>query len=420
MNILIVSSKSDAKAYKSVLKTASDTNVLGAVTTIKTEFITELKNKWLPHIVIFDTAVPAKRVNITDVIFSIRAYYPYIKVIVVTDKNDKIDYPLSYTVIKGQITGSQLKDVIKNIKSSNIDFSAFETDDIENTEELSNKTFDSNITEKLSDIQEDNLSTPIKIPEIKKKRKHRIKNKGIIIAVGIALSVFVVILISVIILKSSGNAPLSTADEVINTSSAVTELPTEEQETDVLPSDYTADDFTVAVQSSTVNSVATVSIEDNTTAESSSEKISSSHNDYSESAASNSNSSSSQSGYTNNDNNNSNFSSSSSSSGTSSNSAIISYDNNRYQNSSDDKVQNVKLSYKSKTMYVGDVLNMQFSIQPTSAKYGSIRWNSSNPLTADVDSNGNITAFATGSTTITVTVDSVSAQCTVKVIKNPL
>lgn len=110
---------------------------------------------------------------------------------------------------------------------------------------------------------------------------------------------------------------------------------------------------------------------------------------------------------------------SSSSSRTYSNSAVISYDNNQYKNSSTDKAQNVKLSYKSKTMYVGDILTMQFSVQPANADYSSVYWYSSNPYVASVDSNGKITALTTGSTTITVTVDSVSAQCTINVIKNP-
>lgn len=72
------------------------------------------------------------------------------------------------------------------------------------------------------------------------------------------------------------------------------------------------------------------------------------------------------------------------------------------------------------SMTVGDVTSFKVSFSPSSTTVKNLSWESSDPQTASVDANGNVTALKAGSTVITVTAAaqdglSVAASCSVTV-----
>ncbi len=77
---------------------------------------------------------------------------------------------------------------------------------------------------------------------------------------------------------------------------------------------------------------------------------------------------------------------------------------------------NIELDAFSKTMTVGDKAMLTATVKPADTT-DKVVWTSSKPTVAAVDENGNITALATGTTEITATAGSVSAQCTITVAK---
>lgn len=77
---------------------------------------------------------------------------------------------------------------------------------------------------------------------------------------------------------------------------------------------------------------------------------------------------------------------------------------------------NIELDAFSKTMTVGDKAKLTATVKPADTT-DKVVWTSSKPTVAAVDENGNITALATGTTEITATAGSVSAQCTITVAK---
>lgn len=95
----------------------------------------------------------------------------------------------------------------------------------------------------------------------------------------------------------------------------------------------------------------------------------------------------------------------------------VSYDNNgRYSNSGGNAVSSIKLNYSSKTLEVGDTIQLSATVSPSNANQ-SVLWSSSNSSVAFVI-NGKITAKKIGKATITATANNgVSASCEVTVKK---
>lgn len=420
MNALIVSPKSDVKAYESILKATPNTNVLGVVTTVKTDFINDLKNKWNPHIVLIDTAVSYKNMNITEVIFNIKKFYPYIKVIVLTEENDSIDYPASYSVIRGDITNLQLKDII-NTTSHKSNSDEFEDNDGSG---ITRKLSPQNILEELPTDKVDNLSTQlhIKIPDIKKRKKHRYNKKKICI---ICAAASVVVLLTVIIVLLKINTPINdinAAEEIVETT--ISDFMSDEKPTDAETDTTFSEDFTAASTNTTEAPPTTVKNEstkstipeissssDNSSKTSNDKKSSSSGNRSAESRINNDNYSSSNKSEDVNNN-------PSPDSKSYSNSAIISYGNNdRYNNNNSNEVSSVKLSYNSKTMYVGDTLTLTATVAPSTASY-SLSWSTSNSSVVTVN-NGYLVAKSPGTATVYCRASDKSATCSVTVKNAP-
>ncbi len=78
----------------------------------------------------------------------------------------------------------------------------------------------------------------------------------------------------------------------------------------------------------------------------------------------------------------------------------------------------VNLSKTSASMSVGDTMNLTVSTAPSGATNKTLKWTSSNPAVAEVDSSGKVTAKAAGSTVIKVAATDgsfLSASCSVSV-----
>jgi uncharacterized protein YjdB len=374
--------------------------------------------------VIIDTSVSTKKINITDVIYNIKNYYPYIKIIVLADEEDNCYYP-AYAIIKGQVSSVDFKELIKkaNEDINNADYNASEI-----TEELKQKTDDSfnfnnsDITEKLSNQSNrvDNLSTftpelKIKPPNIKKKKKS--SNNHIVLISCIAAGVLVLIVILCIILKSINSVyNAATIDEIATQSTLINEIPTEEETTEEALTfsfnDPTEIDDNIDIIS---DDIVSNSKSDSTT--SSQTKAESSNTSKSSSSSSKNNSSSSSSSSLGNNNSSKNSSDLIVSSDNISNSAIISYDDNQYKNSQNNQVSSIKLSYTKKTLYIGDDITLTATVSPSNASY-SLSWSSSNSV-ASVNQSGKVTANSIGTATITCQAGDKYATCEIIVVSKP-
>ena len=83
------------------------------------------------------------------------------------------------------------------------------------------------------------------------------------------------------------------------------------------------------------------------------------------------------------------------------------------------KVKTISLSQRTKTLTKGKSFTLKVTIQPTDAIYQKVKWTSSNPKIAKVDSKGKVTALRKGTTTIKATTldgskKSISCKVTVK------
>lgn len=433
MNILIVAAKSNIKTYENVAKSAPNTSVLGAVTSVSLNFISELKDKWHPHMVIIDTDVPTKKTNIIDVIEDIHKYYPYIKTVVLTDAEDNYSYT-AYAIIRGQVSSIEFKDILNRAIAdinNNIDSGITEklTHRNENNISYSETSFDK--TEELygKTYYADNLSTSTHKTKIKRQKvrgKKRITSKNIIYITCIALAVLITIIAVCIVLKNCNSEYSSaTSDEATTHIIYNTEEQSEEEitESELIVS-FTDPSRTEATVNINDNAVTSVPAESG----SKSENNSSSNNTNTDS--NNKSSVSKTSDYDNNsansDSSDSRVSDSLTSSKTESYNNSSEYSNqkggsvsqsiNKYNNSNTNSVQSIKLSYSQKTLTVDEYITLSATVSPPTAYY-TLNYSSSNTSVCTVDPSGTVTAKKAGTATITATAGEKSTTC--KIIVNP-
>lgn len=428
MNLLIVCNKSDVKTYETVIKSAPNTSVLGAVTRLTPDFLSELGSKYNPHAVVVDTSVSVKNTEIDDVIEKISLHYPYMKILVLTDENDNKSYP-SYCTVKGFISSVELKRLLEKMSSGENYTSerknANRTDTLQPTGAAEEKTPVNVFQSKV-----DNLST-LKSSRTKKSSFQKVKKNPIVLAVSIA-SVIAVVLIAIIVVKSvgKGSPDVATSDEAQTTAEGLIdaeELLSNGENSTESESGYLVESTTAVAYTPNKTNAAESKAETqppntaNEKNETSSDKSSSASSGSSVNN-SNNNSSNNSSGGSSNGGSSSNSNSRNSSSGSSSigGEPIVSYDNNGYSNSQSNAVSSVKLSYSSKTLYSNEGLQLSATVYPSTANK-SITWSSSNSSVVSVNSNGYITAHKVGSATITAKANNgVSASCSVKVISKPV
>lgn len=389
MNILLIVNKSDVKTYNAVFKTASNTTVLGAVTCINSNFISVLRDKYNPHVVVIDTDVRCKNTSVTQLLNDILRY-SYMKTIVITDTNDVYDYPAT-KVIRGKITNIALKDALGQLGSSD----NYECDKEEKT-------------------LVDNLSTRPKTPKSIKIRAKKKFNPIIIIAI-LSATVLIGVVIAAAIVKSS---ELSTdySHEIVETASSA------DENEDVAVT--TAAPSTVAkIKDKTQPAVNSDDKSKSKTQESDSEKSSSNKTDSDSNGTSDNGKSSANTNKSNNadtvtNDNNQNNDSYDDNDDTyyeEHGSAVISYGSDDYRNSQSNEVSSVKLSYNTKTLRIGDTLTISAYVSPSSAPQ-SVSWSSSDSNVVSVTGNGNLTAHRNGVADITATAQNgKSATCRVTV-----
>lgn len=423
MNLLIVCNKSDVKTYETVIKSAPNTSVLGAVTRLTPDFLSELGSKYNPHAVVVDTSVSVKNTEIDDVIEKISLHYPYMKILVLTDENDNKSYP-SYCTVKGFISSVELKRLLEKMSSGENYTSerknANRTDTPQPTGAAEEKTPVNVFQSKV-----DNLST-LKSSRTKKSSFQKVKKNPIVLAVSIA-SVIAVVLIAIIVVKSvgKGSPDVATSDEAQTTAEGLIdaeELLSNGENSTESESGYLVESTTAVAYTPNKTNAAESKAETQPPNTANEKNETSSDKSSSASSGSSVNNSNNSSGGSSNGGSSSNSNSRNSSSGSSSigGEPIVSYDNNGYSNSQSNAVSSVKLSYSSKTLYSNEGLQLSATVYPSTANK-SITWSSSNSSVVSVNSNGYITAHKVGSATITAKANNgVSASCSVKVISKPV
>ena len=389
MNILIIANKSDLKIYNTVFKTAPNTTVLGAVTRVNSNFISVLRDKYNPHVVVIDTDVCCKNTSINQLLNDILRY-PYMKTLVITDADDQYDYPAT-RVIRGQVSNIALKEALSQLNS------------------MSNSNFKKNNSSDIKNSFVDKLSTKQNRKSVKFRTKKKLN--PIIIAVISAVVLAGAIIAAVIVKNNSLSTSAATVDEIFEisidaddtegTTAIATVAPPSAKSGDRTQPAADPDDKSKSKPQE--NTVKSNEIESDKSDNKS--KSSSNDNDNADTETNNNQSN----GSYNNDNNTDydNY--------IEYGSASVSYGNGNYRNSHDNSVSSVKLSYNSKTLRIGDTLTISAYVSPSSAPQ-SVSWSSSNTNVVSVDRNGNLTAHHNGVADITATAENgKSATCRVTV-----
>lgn len=428
MNVLIVADKADVKLYETVIKSAPNTSVLGAVTKINPGFTSVLPEKYNPHAIVFDTDVPCKNVEIKNVIENISKDFPYIKILVLTSEDDGNDYT-AYKTIRGQISNIEIKEIIKQMSDnaeSSYSSSGFSNGNDDQFEEKHSAN-------KISSFEKtDKLSVPKSVRV--KRRRLGIRVNPIILAGAAAAALLVFVAVAVIIKSNSAQEQNYQPPEIQQTeqaeSSSVSEPPT--QSTTFLE-EYTTTVETLYLSSVPESATAPVPTEKKA-AETSPPKAES---DTVTSANSSSGSASGNTNQTADNKANQQEKKSESSSPTSGGSSggasqggsqsssqgqvtetrvypgdtVVSYDKQeRYENSGGNAVSSIKLNYSSKTLQVDETIQLTATVSPSTADK-SVSWSSSDTSVASV-ANGLVTAKKAGSATVTAKANNgKSASC---------
>lgn len=395
MNILIIANKSDAKMYKSVFKTAPNTTVLGTVTHINSDFIHTLKDKYNPHAVVIDTSVKCKSTTVSQTVDDIIKYYPYMQILIMTDADDNTEFHTPF-VVNGPISNLSLLSVLARMSNHS----------------QKNKSGDSSkdIADKKREV--DKLSTLRPYNLYNKKYRAKVKRfNPVWITAGVLLLLVIVLagaVITAVIVKNNSlstyndNSTVATVDELFEisidaddtegTTAIATVAPPSAKSRDRTQTVADPDDKSRSKPQNTVKSNENKNESDKSDNKS---KSSSNHDDNADVETNNNNQSN---GSYNNDNNTDydNY--------IEYGSASVSYGNGNYRNSHDNSVSSVKLSYKSKTLRIGDTLTISAYVSPSSAPQ-SVSWSSSNSNIVSVDTHGNLTAHHNGAADITATAD---------------
>ena len=418
LNLLIVSDKSDVKLYQSIAKTASNVSVLGAVTKIDSDFISTVRDKYNPHAIMLDTDTPVVGTDIKTVIEKIPPEYSYMKILVLTSEDDDYEYPVD-CVVQGQVSNLKLKDILTSMANGS---ALPDSEPTENEAAAESSRLPHRI--KLNSRELDKLSATK--PANKRFGFRNIHINPIIVA-GAAVGALIIVVIVLVVMKGvSGAGQAATPDEAETTSALFLfdTQPSAEPTNEVYdyPTLPTENDTTATVP--TANVPPTIATEPTAaahtvpaTAHSEDKPTDAPQTSNSSSGGGSSSGGKSNRGGSSGSGNNSGSQSSQPKTQVYGGDPAVSYDNNgRYSNSGGNAVSSVKLNYSSKTLEVGDTIQLSATVSPSNANQ-SVLWSSSNSSVAFVN-NGKITAKKIGKATITATANNgVSASCEVTVKK---
>lgn len=416
MNVLVLSPKECVSVYKSVIEKVPNLSVIGSVTKVNHDFLSQLRNKYNPHIVVVDTSVASKNIDVSSLINAISNQYPYMKTLVLADEDDSIQYN-AYKTLRGQISSTDIKELLVEMSSAvsanNQSNVMFDYKGEEPTEKLSQSS-------SVQSMEMDKLSTPITVKNRKKANSHTMKIL-IIIFGGISLVLILsIVLVFAIKLLNSGEKTLHNEPSASPTVAA--EVPTTEKatehETDVNQYEYPTiallEPENEALKANSPTEEPTKQVEVPT--EKQKEKTHS--NDSDGGRTNDSAPSTSKSDYGNNQNpaqNDRDNSYSNEIRNDSGGDVSISYGSDTFNNAQSNEASSVKVSYSSKTLYVDDTLRLMATVYPPSANQ-NVSWTSSATSVVSVDSNGNLTARSPGNAYISATAhNGVSSGCSVTV-----
>lgn len=391
MNILLIGSKSNCRNYSEILKTAPNTTVLGAVTQLNDKNIDTLRSKFNPHIILFDSGVPHKRIDVSIAAAAIHSEFPQAKLIIICEPYEvQIFKSICYAVISDTITNVQLLDVLNNA-ANNYGTDAVYTEQIE----------------------------PIKETYQTQKRyinTNRGFGKNNLFIVGAA--VVIALIITAIVVHTINDTPItSTPDEATSYSSTISTETKETPTTSEIVSDTTSAYKGIKALEYSVEERTTV---DATTATTVVRKkpvnISTSQVATKPKNSTNNNGGSGRStAKTTQTTAKSNPISSSIPVTAQGNGGSVSYNDNNYKNTNKESVK-VKLSYFTKSLAVNDSVTISATITPNSAKNKKIKWSSSDKSIATVKQTGYVKARSVGTAIITATVGSATATCSITVV----
>lgn len=453
MNVLIICPKRSTQNYETVIKSAPDIKILGAVNLVKSELIENIELKYNPHMIIYDTDVPTKKCEISNIINEIAEKHPHIPFIVFSDEKDNTEYHTPY-IIKNQISSVEVVEIIEeavkkynntylmNKIKFNDNFKSTVIPPVRSTELPSSPTpaKTPKVEDKVDNLSTlsntDNKSTNNSLPnqhqpfnlsqikvKVKKRRTFKLDYKILIIS---AVAFLVALILVLVLLKScdqNNNEVVSIGDEISSTVENSETVPSSEffdEETSITPN---ADDVTIptaAVATAKPNNDDKKSSSGDNVITSSniSSSIVNNQNNYSPNSNNNSNNNANNN---NSNNNNSSYNKPASSitnsnSNNNSGSASIIYNDDTYNNNSQNSVSEVKLNYNQKTVAVGDTVRLQATITPSNITK-TVSFSSSNSNIASVSSKGVVNARSAGTTYITATCQTKAATCKIIVKK---
>lgn len=431
MNVLIVCHKSDKKNYETVIKTAPNATVLGAVSVVKSDLLENIGLRYNPHLIIYDTEVAVSKCNIIQLINAIADRYPHIPFMVFTSENDDSQYKTPY-VFKKQISSIDFIDclkkafldynntyLMKSIEGSNITeelivnkkLDVTEKPVVNNVDKLSNVKVEENYEKEPIEVSIDDLPfKPIKPVDYRKYKKRKpilsnIKLLYIILPVAI---VFIIVML--VLLKSCGNNDVSDPyifDE--NPSSADMALPEEISSTE---------NISINTETITQNNllVPTIPVTEETTVPMTTEPTTNKNNSTSNSNVSN-NVNSSNVGNNNNSSassQNNNYNNSNSSNSNSQQVIVNSEARQPQDSNSNINVTKITLSNSSKKLYEGTSFKLTATVLPSNATNKTVYWTTNNSSVATV-SGGTVTARKAGTAVITARAGNKTASCTITV-----
>lgn len=415
MNLLIIADKSDIKTYHSVVKAVPNISVLGTVTKLNAGFVAELQSKYNPHAIIIDTAVSVNGISVQALIESIAKAYPYMKLLVLTDETDSCRYT-SYCTIKGRVSSIEIKEILGKMTKDESYSATTQPQNI--TPDIDGSAPTEELNEPPSNIfrsKMDNLSTSVHSARIK--RSHKIRLNPIITAAVVGAAALVIIIVAVIIKNGKSESIQAATDDEAYTIETTIATTTEHQ--------GLYDTAEQLVSSAIVPTTVTPPTTQQPTqpmqtakSEVSQSKSAAEMSEDSEKRSSDTNSDNNSAGYY--DNSDASVGSNSSNNEQQQNSYIggdpeISYNDGNYHNSKSNEVSSIKLSYSSKTMSVGDTLQLTATVSPSSADQ-TLTWSTSNSSVVSVSSSGYLTARQSGNATVTATANNgKSASCAVSV-----